>query len=121
MIATKSMAHELAPEQIRVNALCPVAGETPLLPMFHGRRHAGDSRQVHRVDSDGPAFAQPLDVANAALYLASDEAELHHRRRARGRWRTVHLTGEFAPIGFVSPGNWVRFGFVLASFFSRRR
>ena len=34
---TKSMAVELAPDRIRVNALCPVAGETPLLASFHGR------------------------------------------------------------------------------------
>jgi len=73
VMATKSMAHELAHEQIRVNALCPVAGETPLLPMFMG----GDTPEIRaKFIASIPMgrFAQPLDVANAALYLASDEA-----------------------------------------------
>jgi 3-oxoacyl-[acyl-carrier protein] reductase len=73
VMATKSMAHELAPEKIRVNALCPVAGETPLLPMFMG----GDTPEIRaKFIASIPMgrFAQPLDVANAALYLASDEA-----------------------------------------------
>lgn len=73
VMATKSMAHELAPNQIRVNALCPVAGETPLLPTFMG----GDTPEIRaKFLASIPLgrFAQPLDVANAALYLASDEA-----------------------------------------------
>jgi 3-oxoacyl-[acyl-carrier protein] reductase len=74
VMASKSMAHELAPDKIRVNALCPVAGETPLLPMFMG----GDTPEIRaRFLSSIPLgrFAQPRDVANAALYLASDEAD----------------------------------------------
>jgi 3-oxoacyl-[acyl-carrier protein] reductase len=74
VMATKSMAHELAPDKIRVNALCPVAGETPLLPTFMG----GDTPEIRaRFLATIPLgrFAQPLDVANAALYLASDEAD----------------------------------------------
>ena len=74
VMATKSMAHELAADKIRVNALCPVAGETPLLPAFMG----GDTPEIRaRFLSSIPLgrFAQPRDVANAALYLASDEAD----------------------------------------------
>ena len=74
VMATKSMAHELAPDKIRVNALCPVAGETPLLPTFMG----GDTPEIRaRFLASIPLgrFAQPRDVANAALYLASDEAD----------------------------------------------
>jgi 3-oxoacyl-[acyl-carrier protein] reductase len=74
VMATKSMAHELAADRIRVNALCPVAGETPLLPTFMG----GDTPEIRaKFLSSIPLgrFAQPRDVANAALYLASDEAD----------------------------------------------
>lgn len=70
---TKSMAVELAPLKIRVNALCPVAGDTPLLARFMG----GDTPE-NRARFIGTVplgrLSQPLDVARAALYLASDEA-----------------------------------------------
>jgi len=71
---TKAMAVELAPDKIRVNALCPVAGDTPLLASFMG----GDT-QENRKKFIGSIplgrLSTPRDVANAALYLASDEAE----------------------------------------------
>jgi 3-oxoacyl-[acyl-carrier protein] reductase len=70
---TKSMAVELAPLQIRVNALCPVAGETPLLAQFLG----GDTAEnrARFVASVPPGrLSRPEDIARAALYLASDEA-----------------------------------------------
>jgi len=73
--ATKTMAVELAPERIRVNALAPVAGETPLLPMFLG----GDTNENRaRFLSTIPLgrFSTPEDLANAALYLCSDEASM---------------------------------------------
>ncbi|BBK39500.1 alcohol dehydrogenase [Allostella sp. ATCC 35155] len=71
---TKSMAVELAADQIRVNCLCPVAGETPLLPSFLGR---DDPETRARFLGTIPLgrFSTPADVANAALWLASDEAE----------------------------------------------
>ncbi|WP_374447510.1 glucose 1-dehydrogenase [Stella sp.] len=71
---TKSMAVELAADQIRVNCLCPVAGETPLLPSFLGR---DDPETRARFLNTIPLgrFSTPADVANAALWLASDEAE----------------------------------------------
>ncbi len=71
---TKAMAVELAPERIRVNALCPVAGETPLLASFMG----GDTpelREKFRASVPLGRLSTPHDIANAALYLASDEAE----------------------------------------------
>ncbi len=71
---TKGMAAELGPEKIRVNALCPVAGDTPLLPRFLG----GDTpahRQRFVATVPLGRLSTPQDVANAALYLASDEAE----------------------------------------------
>lgn len=71
---TKSMAVELAADQIRVNCLCPVAGETPLLTSFLGR---DDPETRARFLGTIPLgrFSTPADVANAALWLASDEAE----------------------------------------------
>jgi 3-oxoacyl-[acyl-carrier protein] reductase len=72
---TKSMAVELAPDKIRVNALCPVAGDTPMLDEFLGGTH--DEATYAKFVSSVPLgrLAVPQDVANAALFLASDEAE----------------------------------------------
>jgi 3-oxoacyl-[acyl-carrier protein] reductase len=70
---TKSMAVEYAAEGIRINALCPVAGDTPLLPTFMG----SDSPEIRRKFIGSiplGRLAQPRDIANAALFLASDEA-----------------------------------------------
>ena len=71
---TKSMAIELAPKKIRVNALCPVAGDTGMLADFMG----GDTPENRaRFVATIPLgrLSRPEDVANAALYLASAEAE----------------------------------------------
>ena len=74
IMASKAMAQELARDQIRVNALCPVAGDTPLLPSFlGGTSEAHRQRFVATVPLG--RLSTPKDVANAALYLASDEAE----------------------------------------------
>ena len=70
---TKSMAIELAPDRIRVNAVCPGPGDTPMLATFVG----GDSDE-HRAGflSTIPLgrLCAPTDVADAMVYLASDEA-----------------------------------------------
>jgi 3-oxoacyl-[acyl-carrier protein] reductase len=71
---TKSMAVEFAPDRIRVNALCPVAGETPLLATFMGS-DTPENRAKFRASIPLGRLSTPLDIANAALYLASDEAE----------------------------------------------
>jgi len=70
---TKSMAVELAPDRIRVNCLCPVAGETGMLADFMG----GDTPENRaRFQASVPLgrLSTPEDIANAALYLSSDEA-----------------------------------------------
>lgn len=73
--ATKSMAVELAPFGIRVNAINPVAGETPLLKSFMGE----DTPEVRaRFLSTIPLgrFSQPDDMGAAACYLCSDDASM---------------------------------------------
>lgn len=71
--ACKCMAVELAPA-IRVNALCPVAGETQMLADFMGEDTPERRAAFTSVIPLG-RFSQPRDIANAALYLASDEAD----------------------------------------------
>ena len=71
---TKSMAVELATDQIRVNCLCPVAGDTPLLPAFMGRDDP-ETRAKFLASIPLGRFSTPADIAGAALWLASDEAE----------------------------------------------
>ncbi|MEM0949876.1 MAG: SDR family oxidoreductase [Pseudomonadota bacterium] len=73
--ATKAMAVELAPFGIRVNAINPVAGETPLLKSFMGK----DTPEIRaKFLSTIPLgrFSTPEDMGNAALYLCSDEASM---------------------------------------------
>lgn len=73
--ATKSMAIELAPEGIRVNAINPVAGDTPLLKTFMG----DDTPEIRaKFLSTIPIgrFSTPEDMGNAACYLCSDEASM---------------------------------------------
>lgn len=72
--ATKSMAVELAPKKIRVNCLCPVAGETGMLASFMGE-DTPEKRAQFRASIPLGRLSTPLDIANAALWLASDEAE----------------------------------------------
>jgi 3-oxoacyl-[acyl-carrier protein] reductase len=73
--ATKSMAVELAPLGIRVNAINPVAGETPLLKTFMGE----DTPEIRaKFLSTIPLgrFSTPTDMGNAACFLCSDEASM---------------------------------------------
>ncbi|MGA2045802.1 MAG: glucose 1-dehydrogenase [Roseiarcus sp.] len=72
-LMTKSMAVEFAPAGIRVCALAPVAGETPLLAAFLGE-DTPERRAAFRATVPLGRFSTPQDVANAALFLASDEA-----------------------------------------------
>ena len=67
---TKSMAAELGPDNIRVNALCPVAGDTPLLPSFLG----ANTREAFEATVPLGRLSTSEDVAKAALWLASEEA-----------------------------------------------
>ncbi|MCB9152185.1 MAG: glucose 1-dehydrogenase [Caldilineaceae bacterium] len=72
---TKSMAVELAPDHIRVNAINPVAGDTPLLKQFLPGEDTPETRQKFVDTIPLGRLSQPLDIARAALFLVSDEAE----------------------------------------------
>ena len=73
--ATKAMAVELAPFGVRVNAINPVAGETPLLKSFMGE-DTPEMRAKFLATIPLGRFSTPEDMANAALYLCSDEASM---------------------------------------------
>lgn len=73
--ATRTMAVELAPAGVRVNAINPVAGETPLLKSFMGE----DTPEIRaKFLSTIPLgrFSTPEDMGNAACFLCSDEAAM---------------------------------------------
>jgi NAD(P)-dependent dehydrogenase (short-subunit alcohol dehydrogenase family) len=76
---TRALAAELAPS-IRVNSVCPGMVDTP---MTLGLRREVDRYAMKRI-------ADPLEIAQAILFLTGTEVVLYHRRGAGGRWRT-HL------------------------------
>ncbi|MFD1647174.1 SDR family NAD(P)-dependent oxidoreductase [Haloarchaeobius litoreus] len=70
---TKQLAHELAEDGIRVNAICPVATDTEMLPEFaSGQLSVADMADTIPLGR----LAEPGDVASAAAFLASDEASM---------------------------------------------
>ncbi|HOM12187.1 MAG TPA: glucose 1-dehydrogenase [Rubrivivax sp.] len=73
--ATRSLAVELAPFGIRVVALNPVAGETPLLATFMGE-DTPEMRAKFLSTIPIGRFSTPEDLGNAACYLCSDEASM---------------------------------------------
>ncbi len=73
--ATKAMAVELAPSGVRVNAINPVAGETPLLKSFMGE-DTPEMREKFISTIPIGRFSTPQDMGNAAAFLCSDEASM---------------------------------------------
>lgn len=73
--ATRTMAVELAPSGVRVNALNPVAGETPLLKSFMGE-DTPEMRAKFLSTIPLGRFSTPQDMGNAACFLCSDEASM---------------------------------------------
>ncbi len=73
--ATRAMAVELAPLGVRVNALNPVAGETPLLKSFMGE-DTPEMRAKFLATIPMGRFSTPEDLGNAACFLCSDEASM---------------------------------------------
>ena len=74
IVTSRSMAAELGPENIRVNVVNPVIGETGLLEMFMGVPDTPENRKRFIATIPMGRLSKPLDVANAALFLASEEA-----------------------------------------------
>jgi 3-oxoacyl-[acyl-carrier protein] reductase len=68
------MAAELAPDRIRVNCVAPVLGETGLLESFMGLPDTPANRAKFIATIPLGRLSRPIDIANACLYLASDEA-----------------------------------------------
>ncbi|QBQ47582.1 glucose 1-dehydrogenase [Brevundimonas naejangsanensis] len=73
--ATRAMAVELAPFQIRVNALNPVAGDTPLLKTFMGA-DTPEVRAKFLASIPIGRFSTPQDMGAAAAFLCSDDASM---------------------------------------------
>ena len=71
-LMSKSMAAELGPDNIRVNAICPVMGATGLIEQFLGAADTPESRAKVVAGIPLGRLSTPDDVAQAALYLASD-------------------------------------------------
>ncbi|MBT2129837.1 SDR family oxidoreductase [Aliiroseovarius lamellibrachiae] len=73
--ATKTMAVELAPFGVRTNAICPVAGDTPLLSSFMGE-DTPEMRAKFLATIPIGRFSTPEDMGDAACFLCSDEASM---------------------------------------------
>ncbi len=71
---TKGLGLELARDQVRVNAVCPMIGETAMLEQFMGMPDTPDNRQRFLARIPLGRFTRPEDVAEAVVYLASDAA-----------------------------------------------
>ena len=74
-LMSRSLAVELAPDNIRVNCIAPVMGATALLEQFMGVPDTPENREKFIATIPMGRMSQPRDIANAALYLGSDEAD----------------------------------------------
>jgi 3-oxoacyl-[acyl-carrier protein] reductase len=73
--ATRAMAVELAPFGVRVNAINPVAGDTPLLATFMGQ-DTPEIRAKFLASIPLGRFSTPADMGAAAAFLCSDDASM---------------------------------------------
>jgi 3-oxoacyl-[acyl-carrier protein] reductase len=74
-LVSKSLAVELAPLKIKVNCVAPVIGETGLLEAFMGVPDTPDNRAKFVGTIPLGRLSRPADIANACIFLASDDAE----------------------------------------------
>ncbi len=73
-LMSKSLAVELAPDNIRVNVICPVMGDTGMLGDFMGVPDTPENRAKFISTIPLGRLSQPADIANVALFLAEDSA-----------------------------------------------
>ena len=78
---TRNLTISFAPHQVRVNAICPGAAETPMWPAFtnrgsdvHDPKKTESVSQMYREKTPLGRLCDPQDIANAALFLCSDLA-----------------------------------------------
>ena len=77
ILMSKSMAGEFGPDKVRVNCVNPVfSPDTALSAEFAGGALTPEVRAAYLATIPLGRFSTPLDVANACLYLASDEAAM---------------------------------------------
>jgi len=74
-LVSKAMAAELGPDNIRVNAICPVMSPTGMIESFMGMANTDENRAKFVGSIPMGRLATPLDIAKAALYLASDMSD----------------------------------------------
>jgi 3-oxoacyl-[acyl-carrier protein] reductase len=74
-LMSKSLAVELGPDNIRVNAICPVMGATGLLESFMGMPDTPENRKKFIATIPLGRLCEPKDIARAAVFLGSDDAE----------------------------------------------
>ena len=74
-LVSKAMAVELAPDNIRVNAICPVMSATGMIEDFMGMANTKENQAKFLGGIPMGRLAVPEDIAKAALYLASDLAD----------------------------------------------
>ena len=77
ILMSKSMAGEFGPDNVRINCVNPVfSPETGLSAEFAGGAVTPEARKAYLASIPLGRFSTPADVANACLYLASDEASM---------------------------------------------
>lgn len=74
-LLSRSLAVELAPDRIRVNCVAPVMGATGMLESFMGVPDTPENREKFISTIPLGRMSEPRDIANACLYLSSDEAD----------------------------------------------
>jgi 3-oxoacyl-[acyl-carrier protein] reductase len=70
----RALALEVAGDNIRVNGLCPVAGETAMLPDFLGNADPVEGRKAFISTVPMGRLSEPEDIANAALFFADNDS-----------------------------------------------
>lgn len=74
-LMSKAMAVELGPDNIRVNAICPVMSPTGMIADFMGMPDTPENRSKFIGNIPLGRLATPTDIAKATVYLASDQAD----------------------------------------------